>query len=280
MPSAHTTKSKDEHLIFVKNVPADLAIAAIPELFAPYEPERIKNVYPKSDITTVVVGFQTHEEASQAQQDTDGMRLENVVLRVEMYNKHRSVRFLREARTKCRPPGVVEDDFQEGYEDESPPEPVYTLPFGRAQKSQTGRATWADIVGKDGQARMATLPAAAITSPQTHPTLLNPGVLPAPQIQSAVPRIYFAPETIEATTAIVSTDDVPSHSPNASFINVASYYGDVEDNRKTKKRIGTTKIDRTVRTSIFAPWEPISTSQRISKRHCRDCVFCQMRMRS
>lgn len=80
MPRHNNTKAKEvEHLIFVKNVPADVARAAGPlmEMFARYGPTRIKNVYPTSDITTVVVSFPTLDEAIDAQEGTDGMRLES-----------------------------------------------------------------------------------------------------------------------------------------------------------------------------------------------------------
>lgn len=45
-----------------------------------------------------MVGFKTKQEATCAQQETDGMKLDNVILQVEMYNKTQSVRFLRERR--------------------------------------------------------------------------------------------------------------------------------------------------------------------------------------
>lgn len=78
MPRQNHTKSKEvEHLIFVKNVPADVAAGPLMELFERYDPIRIKNVYPTSDITTVVVSFPTYDEACYAKEDTDGIRLDS-----------------------------------------------------------------------------------------------------------------------------------------------------------------------------------------------------------
>jgi len=78
MPRHHNTKAKDvEHLIFVKNVPAHVADGPLLDLFARYEPTRVKNVYPTSDITTVVFSFPTSDEACFAKEDTDGIRLES-----------------------------------------------------------------------------------------------------------------------------------------------------------------------------------------------------------
>jgi RNA recognition motif-containing protein len=280
MPRASNTNSKDEHLIFVKNVPADLAKAAIPELFSPYEPVRIKNVYPKGNITTVVVGFDTHEKASRAQEDTDGLRLENVVLRVEMYSKHRSVRFLRDARTNQWSLGAEEDEFEDEYEDETPAEPEYTLPFGRARQDRSGPATWAQIVREDRRTGMVPLPPPRIALSMEHSTLLTRVASLTSPIQVAVPRPFLASKTDNTTSTLGSTDGEPAHSPNTSPVDAIDYVRYVEENWKPKKQVATTKPDWPPYTSIFTPWEPINTSQRISQRHCRDCTFCQKRVRN
>jgi hypothetical protein len=291
MPRAHNARghskpngpAKDEHLIFVKNVPAYLAIEAIPELFARYRPDRIKNVYPKSDITTVVVGFATQENASQAQQETDGMRLESVVLRVEMYSKHRSVRYLQEARTKSQPLDAGKEDYEqlEEYEEDTLAEPEYVLPFARKPQEGSGPSTWAQVAGIDHKTDMISLPPPpGVAALADFPTPPEQRASPAPPIKVAVPRIDTVRNTESATSTLGSTDDVLPHSSNASSTKVASYDGDVEDIAKTDEQAKTTKPDRPVRDSIFAPWEPINTSQRISHRHCRNCMFCQIRMRS
>jgi hypothetical protein len=290
MPRAHNAKAhtkpngpaKDEHLIFVKNVPAYLATEAVPELFARYRPDRIKNVYPKSDITTVVVGFATQEKASQAQQETDGMRLENVVLRVEMYSKHRSVRYLQEARTKSQPTSAAEEDYEELDECEEviPAEPEYVLPFARKPQEGSGPSTWAQVAGTDRKTDMMPLPPPPGVAPLADfPTPSEQRASPAPPIKVAVPRIDTARNTDNATSTLGSTDEVLPHSSTSSSTKVSSCDGDVEYTTKTDEQATTTKPDQPVRDSIFAPWESTSTSQRISHRHCRDCTFCQMRMR-
>jgi hypothetical protein len=290
MPRAHNVKghskpsgpAKDEHLIFVKNVPAYLATEAIPELFARYRPDRIKNVYPKSDITTVVVGFATQEKASQAQQETDGMRLESVVLRVEMYSKHRSVRYLQEARTKSQPLDATEEDYEdlEEYEENTLAEPKYVLPFARKPQEGSGPSTWAQVAGTDRKTDMMPLPPPPGVAPLADfPTPSEQRASPAPPIKVAVPRIDTARNTDNATSTLGSTDEVLPHSSTSSSTKVSSCDGDVEYTTKTDEQATTTKPDQPVRDSIFAPWESTSTSQRISHRHCRDCTFCQMRMR-
>ncbi|KAF1911957.1 hypothetical protein BDU57DRAFT_542569 [Ampelomyces quisqualis] len=276
MPRAQSTKAKDEHLIFVKNVPADLAIAAIPHLYAQFEPTRIKNVYPNGDITTVVVGFETHEEATQAQQETDGIRLENVVLRVEMYSKHRSVRFLRETRTSHRPHGAVDEDYEELVEEMEQSE--YVLPFGHSQGHAPG-TTWARIVGnKKNGTGMTPLPAAAVpATPQ--PTLNDENQTPesTPILEVAFPCFNTVTNTKVADPDLASTGNVQPRSPRTSSTEIAGYEGDVEDNQKARKRQPTRgKVDMAVRTSIFAPWHLVNTSRNISQRHRRDCLFCKM----
>jgi hypothetical protein len=289
MPRAHNPRvwtkanvpAKDEHLIFVKNVPAYLATEVIPKLFARYRPDRIKNVYPKSDITTVVVGFETHEKAARAQQDTDGMRLESVVLRVEMYSKHRSVRYLLEERAKSQSPGATEDEYEEEYEDnceeELPVQPQYVLPFARKPQDGTAPSTWAHVAGTERHTGMMPLPPPPGPARiEEFPMLAEQKAPSATPIKVAVPRIKVARDSNNATSTLGSTEGVPS---NVSSTKVASYDGDAEQNQTTEKRKAAAKVNKAVLDSIFAPWEPINTSQRISQGHCQNCTFCQMRMR-
>jgi hypothetical protein len=177
MPRPQHTKAKEEHLIFVKNCPADLATGPLLDLFERYDPIRIKNVYPNSDITTVVVSFPTYDEACYAQEDTDGIRLENVVLRVEMFDKYRSVRYLREERGANRPLGAVGDDDDEvGYiapkyslEAESFPD----MESGAPAKQGNGGNTWAQIARKVHPSGMAPLPAPRAVTTLKHPAAAN-----------------------------------------------------------------------------------------------------------
>jgi hypothetical protein len=280
MPRAQNTKAKDEHLIFVKNVPAELAITAIPDLYAQFEPARIKNVYPTSDITTVVVGFETHEEANQAQQETDGMRFENVLLRVEMYNKHRSVRFLRETRKTHRPRGAVDEDYEELVEDvEQAAEAEYVLPFGQAQGDAPRITTWAKVVGnKNNATGMTPLPAPAVAATRP-PTPTDQTPISTPIFEVAISCFDTTTKTNVASSDLASNDDdVPPRSPHTSSSEIAGYEGDVEDNQKTKKRQPREKVDMHMRISIFGPWHSVNTNRNISRRHCQGCFFCKMRM--
>lgn len=272
-------KGKEEHLIFVKNVPADLAIVALPRMYEQYDPVRFKNVYPNGDITTLVVGFHNHEEASYAQQETDGMRFDNVVLRVEMYSKHRSVRYLKEARHSHRPLGAI-DDYIEEEEEEATPEPEYVLPFGPTKQETTGPTTWARVAGKAGALGMMPLLPPAGARHRRHPTPSGVTPVSTPSLKVAVSYITALRKTDETDSEVTLTDSLPQRSPHTAFFGANGYEGDVEDNRKIKKRPVAAKKSVPVRTSLFAPWEPIDSTKQFSQRHCRNCTFCKLRERS
>ncbi|KAH7381398.1 hypothetical protein DE146DRAFT_285297 [Phaeosphaeria sp. MPI-PUGE-AT-0046c] len=279
MPRASTTKFKDEHHIFVKNVPADLGTAAVPNLFEHYKPTRIKNVYPTSNITTIVVTFATHEEAQQAQEDIDGMRLEHVVLRVEMYNKRRSIRYLKETRNTHRPHQgyVEEEDYDEDYEEEyeteykeevkrcAKPVATYALPFGPAR--QDSPTTWARIVGKSRGTGMDPLPAPAVSAQSGGPSLMN-----GAECTEQSPEVAMPHQDNEAASTDHSSADVLSPSSETSSST------DAEPDQKTPNHLLDAKPDTAVRASIFVPWESFNSTKRIVQRHCRDCAFCKKRL--
>ena len=163
---AHNMRTPNEHLVFVKNVPSDLAKKnMIPKLFAQYNPIGFKNVYPHSNITTVVVTFATRREAARAQEETDQTRLENVILRVEGYKKTRSVRYLRDKGQAIRPLGTVEEDdtedSEEDYAEEEPP--AYNPPpepvAAKDPKIASTGITWAHIAGNQRGAVQPVVPA-------------------------------------------------------------------------------------------------------------------------
>lgn len=271
MPRAHTTKFKDEHHIFVKNVPADLGIAAVPRLFEQYKPTRIKNVYPTSNITTIVVTFATYEEAEQAKEDIDGIRLDNVVLRVEMYDKRRSLRYLKETRTTHRPRlGYVEEEYDDDYEEEEeePEVPVYVRPSGTPRQGSPGITTWAGIVGNDHCTGMAPLSALAHAVQTEYPTPVNEG--------------HRAKQTIEQLPSHVD-DGVPLSEHGSLDVlppsTETTSTTDSEPKRKTGKQLLCIRSPGTFkRTSIFVPWESFDSTERIVQRHCRDCAFCKKRL--
>ncbi|KAI0605286.1 hypothetical protein TUN205_10469 [Pyrenophora tritici-repentis] len=88
-------KSHNAHLIFVKNVPGHLWAEGIPRLFNEYKPLETKNIFPGNSITTVVLRFSSHAEALRAKEGVHDKRLGNAVLRTEMYEDRRSIRFNR-----------------------------------------------------------------------------------------------------------------------------------------------------------------------------------------
>lgn len=292
MPPAYTTKFKDEHHVFVKNVPAELGIAAVPGLFEQYKPTRIKNVYPTSNITTIVVTFGTYEEAEQAQEDIDGIRLENVVLRVEMYDQRRSVRYIKETQTRNprtrrahRPHmGYAEETYDEEYEQEAEEleEAVYVRPAAMPRRASPGITTWANIVGNDRGTGMTPLPAPAKAVQTTDPTL-TPDPTPANDNDTqycdhthepAIP--YVSDDT--ASSEHGSIDVLPPSWETASLTDSTTSPTDSELVRLMKETVLKNKPKPVVRTSIFVPWESFDSTERLVQRHCRDCVFCQKRL--
>ena len=95
MPLLPGTRASNERIVFVKNVPSYVPSDQIAELFAPYKPLSIKNIYKGSSITTIVVGFGSRSDAVRAQRNTDGKSLGSAVIKVEMYEQRRSLRYIK-----------------------------------------------------------------------------------------------------------------------------------------------------------------------------------------
>ncbi|KAH8722971.1 hypothetical protein GQ44DRAFT_774495 [Phaeosphaeriaceae sp. PMI808] len=279
MPYQQISKVKEEHLIFVKNVPGYMAKSVIPDLYEEYEPLRVKNVYPDGNITTVVVAFQSYEEARYAQQATDGMFLEDVVLRVEMYSKHLSVRFLREGRNtkqvknlKVRTKEVDVEDWS--WEDSiDPGEPVKEQENepGNPQKQAAG--TWAEVAKKARQPGIRIFPASIISPSQKHVSAVK-----------EVDEVTVIPSTVRASSAstadnasseITETRRTSSDIPITLSSNSSGSEKDIAANSRSPTAIRPTMVSR----EISAAWEPIDSTERIRQRHCADCSFCKMRMR-
>jgi hypothetical protein len=281
MPRAQHPQSRDEHLVFVKNVPAYMGTASIPELFAQYRPLRVKNVYPNGHITTVVVSFRTYEEAAQAQQDTDGMRLESVVLRVEMYSKHRSLRFLREGRVTRRPFGAVQEHAEDAAEDYTvyQPEEEYTPPLEQTPQGIPGAATWAQIVRHDRRPGMTPLPAPPVVAYQQGSINGHEEVAHEEDNAAASPHSSHVSELGDAHSNHVETGKMRLHSPES--ITTESTRGEthLEDDCNLGGLSAMTKGQLTASSSIFAASEPVNTDQRIRQRHCQHCALCQFAMR-
>jgi hypothetical protein len=209
------------------------------------------------------------------------MRFENVVLRVEMYNKHRSVRHLKEARSSHRPLGASADYIEEGEEEEETAlEPEYVLPFGSTKQNTTGPTTWARIAGKTGARGMMPLPPPPRASEAQHPTPFEGTSAWAPSLKVAVPYITALRKVDETDSEATLTDSFPQRPPHKTTFEVSGYEGDVEDNRKIKKYPVAINLETPVRTSLFAEWEAIDSTKRFAQRHSRDCAFCKLRERS
>jgi hypothetical protein len=282
MLQTHNTKTRGEHLIFVKNVPAYMAVDAIPDLYAQYKPLRFKNVYPNGDITTLVVAFQAYDKAVQAQQDTDGMRLDNVVLRVEMYSKYRSLRFLREGRATHQQLRVVHENIKDKTEGRSAPfaEEEYLTPRTYVHQENLGATTWAQIVRHDCKPSMKTPPApvAAIRS-QPQVSLEKPAMCTSETITDVTYfSIAFEPAADAMCSRTVGSEGTLVGSSNTSSTEFAGSLGDFEDDCEMKERPVTTEEKTVAYSAIFAASEPTDTDERIRQRHYWDCAFCQMRI--
>ncbi|KAJ5063541.1 hypothetical protein J3E74DRAFT_287830 [Bipolaris maydis] len=147
------TRVSNERLIFVKNVPSYVDDDQVAELFSPYRPVSYKNIYKGSSITTIVVGFRTTGDAARAQRETDGRCLGSAIIKVEMYEQRRSIRYIRDHGNNSTPWDVEQE---EGYEAEQPDEevppkevttnfsPLYPAPV-KLSSTATQGTTWAHI---------------------------------------------------------------------------------------------------------------------------------------
>jgi hypothetical protein len=283
MPCTHDSDPRDEHLIFVKNVPAYMAVAGIGDLYAQYKPLRVKNIYPNGDITTVVVAFRAYEEASQAQQDTHGIRMDNVVLQVEMYNKHRSLRFLKEGRATHR----RFRDVHENIENETEGYPAH-LNEGKCatalqdvHQKNPETTTWAQIVQYDRKPRMTPLSAPATAlCPQSH---IGAEESETCKLETKMTTFYF-PFTRKAETdgirsITVGSDGTLLGTSNMPTTEFVGWLEDLKSNCHIEEHPFTPKEKTVIYSGIFAVSEPINTDKRIRQRHYQDCTFCQMRLR-
>ena len=147
------TRSQNAHLIFVKNVPGDLAHEGIPKLFGEYKPLVIKNIYPNSSVTTMVLSFRSHAEAIRAKEGGQDKRLGNAMLRTEMYEDRRSIRFNRgqgQAQGKA--------NNNEPYDSEDTEAPAYTIRNKARSKKGLVAAKAPNTIADKSWARVAGKP--------------------------------------------------------------------------------------------------------------------------
>jgi len=298
MPLPHSFKAPNEHLIFVKNVPGYLATDEIRSLFTKYNPASVKNVYPNSNVTTIVIGFRTKDEAARAQAETDQTRLAHVVLKVEIYNRRQSVRYLRDQGQANRPRGAVQEDEME-YFDEEPAQKdklVITPPRGlHVTKDLTaapqGTTTWADIAGN----RRAPVNEAPTVPEVDSPATTDSTPITTPLMPTVVPEKFFAPDPEQkssprpppaAISLGYSTPEVLAVPPLLSFRSTDTCSTDeIEDQVKRLGDIAswTTVAQWATETSDqqppHFPLDPLDTTARIRAMHCLNCAFCRLRGR-
>lgn len=117
-------KYPPSQILFVKNVPTEYA-THITTLFRAFEPLEMKNLYPFSSITTLMIALPSTEAAEEALQRTNEMKVGTALVSVERYSAKQSVVARREAR-RGRGEGfvggglgaVVEGKEDEGEENE------------------------------------------------------------------------------------------------------------------------------------------------------------------
>jgi hypothetical protein len=211
MPFANNRAGTNEHLIFVKNVPQYLAKDEVPKRFIQYNSIGVKNVYPHSHITTVVISFAAKHEAERAQRETDQMRLDNVVLRVEGYNKSQSVRYLRDKGHASRPLGAVEEDDTGNYEEDTQEEAsIYIPPLEpvvvKYPKIASQGTTWAHIAGKQRGAVQPAVPAVQEAEEKEE----EDNEATPPKTPTFTPRLPTAVPDITWTSKIRTSDEFPS----------------------------------------------------------------------
>jgi hypothetical protein len=293
-------KAPNRHLVFVKNVPDYLAKDIIPKLFAEYKPISVKNVYPNSSITTVVLAFPNAAEAAHVQRETDQMRVQNVILRVEGYNKQQSVRYLRENGHAGRPLGAVGDDEDEEEVDEAGythdetewvglPSTATAPPKGDLVKGLDDApkgTTWANIAASIKQAQ------ALVEAEVKEECAANPAAT-TPHLPVAVPDITW-PSTPKHTESLPHT--TPSTSPpfllprskrnlsprllNSLGITQHEQYtkdSNVEPNTKPLFDMGGWLQNADAFKYTPTVYGLFDTADVIRAKHCPNCVFCQMR---
>lgn len=193
-----------------------------------------------------------------------------------MFDKYRSVRYLREERNANRPLGAVDDD----YEEEVEIRPNYSLEEEDAPRYESsapvqhgnGISTWAQIARKVHPLGMAPLPAPR-AAPLVHPSV---GKGPRSPIDTAVatPRISTGPDTSDTLSGSAFIDDTSLESLSMSSAGDADDEGDGRAWRRQSHLSQKKSVPGRDRVALSAP---IDSTDTIRERHCADCVFCQIR---
>ena len=276
--------------IFVKNVPAFMAKKAIPDLFARYNALHCKNVYPTGFTTTIVVSFQSPADAELARQETDGMRLENIILHVEAYDDQRSIRFLRDNRRAHRPLETTEDG-------ENIPEFKGIVPRAGSNLTTStrkvagssivrglGSKTWASVAANKHDLTMSDVWSASDKSPGALSAESPPPRVSLP-VQAMVSDFDIGVPTssgnippdfhLEKQTAARSTTNAPMPTEIGDPAHEVALEVSKVSSEGPVAEICTTNTPKKVPGSE----EFIDTTERIRQKHCQGCSFCELRTR-
>ncbi|KAL6709919.1 hypothetical protein ACN47E_000704 [Coniothyrium glycines] len=312
MPHKHFSKIADGHLIFAKNVPHYMS-DRVTHIFADYKPLGIKNVYPHGDMTTLVISFRTVEQAERAQQDTDQLRLDHVILRVEGFSKKQSIRALRQQQRKGSRPvaesyddggGGVDDGYEEAAEEyfdehdttgsSTPVDDAATTlatsidKQAATQVPHTAQATtWADIAAKHSPSATLIPPAPPKHCPHATPpmptvprahlsTHTPPPAHPTPgKPDAAVP--YPPPRPVPRAPRHSQPCTPPRHpaGPHPPLLAPATT-SVTQDHGASDQDQDSREATRPlpVATPAASVLAPVDTTQAIRERHCRGCAFC------
>lgn len=302
-------KASNEHLVFAKNVPQYMA-GQITQLFNHYKPTSVRNIYPRSDMTTLVFTFGSQFDAECAQRETDLLRIDYVVLKVETYNDKQSVRALRAKRRARRPVGRVlgryeaddagehgEEKEEEDAEIESVAErsdtPIDTgfsthpLPAGNPMAGAATGLTWANIAAIK-EPRPAALTDTTVdtnlleidtthtTTPQKSHLNLNPPLHDTPASDATsvtvkpAPRINFL--------ANHSPSSISTASPNNNGNN-GNNEGDGDDSDGAIPLAHPTSAfnlpGSTEPLASMLSYFPADSAEYVRESHCQVCSFCQ-----
>lgn len=189
-----------------------------------------------------------------------------------MFDKYRSVRYLREERNANRPLGAVDDDYEE--EVESPPNyslelegPPRLQPSAPLQQGN-GSSTWAQIARNIHPLGMAPLPAPraaplAHTS-STEAVVATPRTPTGPDISDMLSDSGVFLDTSLDVLSMTSTGDAD----------------DEDDDHIRRGNSHATHKKLVPGRRRVALWAPVDSTDTIRERHCEDCAFCQMRAHS
>ncbi|EUC48485.1 hypothetical protein COCMIDRAFT_33971 [Bipolaris oryzae ATCC 44560] len=290
------TRVPNDRLIFVKNVPSYVADDQVTDLFSPYRPVSYKNIYKGSNITTIVVGFRSTSDAARAQRETDGSCLGNAVIKVEMYEQRRSIRYIRDHGYDSSVPWEVgEQEEGYSYEDEQPDEevpskevtahfsPLYPAPVKLSSTAAQG-TTWAHIASSHYTQAVTKEP--AITKADSAPSPASTPIA-TPQITTAIPVKPIEPEAQVSAppspVVAVSPSDTTTIAISEPSVRDESS-GDGAHGPETEHQImrwsGIMKWAQDsggdgIQEMQSRPYVPLDTAVRIRQVHCRDCAFCK-----